>query len=104
MKWYQIQQENVFINHGKTLATLCAFSSKRRGFSIGKTKFRYEVRAGKKGTGQVLGKVRFIFTATSKYFSTKRLSEKVGGIEWMNADNAGKFISAGYIPDPFERG
>lgn len=101
---YQFQQENVFINHGKTLATLCAFSSKRHGIQIGKTKFRYEIRAGRKGTGRTLAKATCVFLASSQERATKKIAEKVGGIEWFDYDkNREKFEKAGYIPDPFER-
>lgn len=103
MTWHQYQQENMFINHGKTLATFCAFQSGQH-LKIGRTKLRYEIRAGKKGAGRVLGKATCVFSAISMELATRKLAEKVGGIEWMDADNVGKFIAAGYVPDPFERG
>ena len=103
MKYRQFQQENVFINNGRTLATLCAF---RTGLTIGASKIRYEVRAGKKGRGQVLAKAVCIFRLYDQEQARKKITAKVGGIEfmhWNDPKSVEKFESAGYIPDPFER-
>ena len=100
-KYRQSQQENVFINHGKTLATFCTFKT---GINIGKSKIRYEVRAGRMGKGRVLAKATCVFLLYDMERATKKISIKVGGIEFMNNHNMDKFRAANYIPDPFERG
>lgn len=102
-KWRQIQQENVFINNGRTLATLCAFTT---GRNIGKSKLRYEVRAGKKGRGRVLAKAVCVFLLQDQMRATKKISQKVGGLEhimYSDPESVKKFEAAGYIWDPFER-
>lgn len=102
MAWYQYQQENVFINNGKTLAALCAFRTSHH-LHVGKSKLRYEIRAGRKGTGRMLAGEMCVFLCSSQERAIKRIAERVGGIEYMDADNISKFIAAGYIPDPYER-
>ncbi len=100
-KYKQSQQENVFINHGKTLATFCAFKT---GINIGKSKIRYEVRAGRMGTGRVIAKATCVFLLRDQERAIRKIAMKVGGIEFMNENNINKFEAADYIPDPFERG
>ena len=100
MAYKQTQQENVFINNGKTLATLYGFM---QGKKIGKAKIRYEIRAGKKGTGKTLARVSCVFLAYSQDAAMKKLSRKVGGLEFIGAENMDKFADAGYVPDPFGR-
>ncbi len=103
MSYRQTQQENIFINNGKTLATVCTFMS---GRNIGRSKIRYEVRAGKKGRGRILAKATCIFLLHDQKRAIQKISKKVGGLEfvrWSDEKSVAKFEAAGYIPDPFER-
>jgi hypothetical protein len=98
------QQENVFINGGKKLATW--FTFKERGTNVGKTRIRYEVRAGKKGKGRILAKEKCVLGYWLQKAAQDKIKQKLGGVEfmdWVNEESRKKFEDAGYIPDPYER-
>jgi hypothetical protein len=103
MMAYRItQKENVFIDHGRTLATWFTF---QQGNSkhVERIRIRYVVRVGKKGTGRVLALADCRWGARSQDATYQKISDQLGGIEWMDAVNTEKFEAAGYIPDPYGR-
>ena len=93
------QQENVFINQGKTLATFFTLTQGKGE----KLKIRYQVRAGKKGTGRILASEDCKFGARSQDTAMEKLRKTLNGIEFPDAYNLEKFEAAGYIPDPYAR-
>jgi hypothetical protein len=100
MAYRIIQQENVFVDHGKTLAT---WFTCQQGNSehVERIRIRYVVRAGRKGTGRVLAQTRCRWGARFQDAAFQKISDQLGGIEWMDVDNIEKFEAAGYIPDPY---
>src|SRR5687767_4681221 len=96
------QQENIFINQGKTLATWFTFQQGRWP----NIKIRYEVRAGKKGKGRILAKASCLWGWVHQKAAGEKIAKKLGGIEfmdWEKSESIAKFEAAGYIPDPYER-
>lgn len=99
MAYRIIQKENVFIDRGKTLATLFTFQQGR----YPRIRLRYEVRAGKKGTGRILAKASCRWGYHPQKAAQDKIKKKVGELEFMDEHNIEKFERAGYIPNPYER-